>query len=1063
MYELKGIESNPPWYTTFYRSGHLLALSIIILLIAGLSALTTLPRLEDPRIDNRNVMILTSYPGASAERVEALVTDVIEDELRQLHEIKELRSNSRVGISFITVALADWVDNSTNEEIFSKMRDRLREASRNFPDGVGEPVLDDKRAATSFTLMVALQPQGEMQPMTPMILTRLGDELADKLRNVSGTELVRNFGIASEEINVTISPQQLSAAGLSVQQASRIVESNDPKLPAGVMRNDAQNVRIQVAEELDSLDTLRNIPVVTTESGGYLRLGDIADVRRTTRNPPRDQALVQGQEAVIVAARMQVNVRVDKWTESAKKVIEDFTARYQGSAKISIVFEQNLYTEARLADLTENLLLGSLVVMAVVAIFMGNRAAWIVGLTLPLSAAFTLFSLGLYGQQIHQMSIFGIIIAIGLLIDNAIVITDEIRGNLQNGDLSRLQALVKSLRHLFVPLLASTLTTVLGFMPIFLLPGNIGDFVSPIAISVVMALIGSLFISLTIIGALAARFLKRAPADCNKPESQLKWYQQGIQMPATTAWFRVRLAKAIKHPVQGLLFSLSIPILGFVLAGQLGNVFFPSADRDQFEVYVWLPSGSSITQTKTLTKDIDTRIREKEGVTQTLWLVGGSVPSVYYNQIMTRDNMPRFAQGVVSTDSIASAKRLIAELQNELDKQYTQAQVVVRAFGQGPPISSPIGVDIYGTDLKVLSQLGHKVRLALTQIPGVTHSTASITMNDPELTLDTNSSLTQLADLSLTDVAQQLQANLEGQVGGSILEGTEEIPVRIQIAEEERDSVDSLATLPLINGSLGANQAWVPLAALGEFTLTPSISGINRMDGERINRIEAFLMPDVPAVDASKQLMKLLDSDEFALPDGYYIKMKGDADKQKEAMGQLAAYAPVLLALMIATLILSFNSVRLAGVIGAVAVLSVGLGMLSLWISGLPLGFNPMLGTVGLIGVAINGSIVVIAAINGNALAKAGDIEEIVKETMGCSRHILSTTVTTVGGFIPLLLFSEGSFWPPLAVVLAGGVGFSVVLSLVFTPVIVGRMAIHRSKRLEKRSGQFAAGEPVKP
>ncbi|MCY7294619.1 efflux RND transporter permease subunit [Alteromonas sp. a30] len=1056
MYELKGIESQPPWYTKFYRSGHLLALSIVILIVAGLSALTTLPRLEDPRIDNRNVMILTSYPGASAERVEALVTDVIEDELRQLHEIKELRSNSRVGISFIIVALADWVDNTTNEEIFSKMRDRLGEASRRFPEGVSEPILDDKRAATSFTLMVALQPQGPMQPMTPMLLTRLGDELADKMRNVSGTELVRNFGVASEEINVSISPQQLSSAGLSVQQASQIVAANDPKLPAGVMRNHKQNMRIQVAEELDSLNTLRNIPVLTTESGGYLRLGDIADVRRTTRNPPKDQALVQGKEAVIVAARMQMNVRVDKWTDSIKAVIADFNERYKGSASISIVFDQNRYTEARLNDLTENLLLGSVVVMAVVALFMGNRAAWIVGLTLPLSAAFTLFSLSLYGQQIHQMSIFGIIIAIGLLIDNAIVITDEVRANLLNPDLSRLQALVKSLRHLFVPLLASTLTTVLGFMPIFLLPGNIGDFVSPIAISVVMALMGSLFISLTIIAALAARYLKRVAPDAKGIDVELKWYQRGIQMPKTSAWFKTKLTNVIQKPLKGLLLSLSVPILGFVLAGQLGNVFFPSADRDQFEVYVWLPSGASITQTKALTKEIDSHIRDKEGVTQTMWLVGGSVPSVYYNQIMTKDNTPHFAQGVVTTDSIGAAKRLISTLQNELDKTFTQAQVVVRAFGQGPPIYAPVGVDIYGNDLAVLSQLGDKVRLALSQIPGVTHSTASITMSDPELTLDTSSNLTQLSDLSLTDIAQQLQSNLEGQVGGSILEGTEEIPIRIQIAEEERDTTDALATLPLVNSALGAEQSWVPLAALGEFELRPSISGINRMDGERINKIEAFLMPDVPAVDASRRLLELLDTPEFAMPEGYHIKMKGDADKQREAMGQLATYAPVLLALMIATLILSFNSVRLASVIGAVAVLSVGLGMLSLWISGLPLGFNPMLGTVGLIGVAINGSIVVIAAIDGNPLARAGDVEEIVKETMGCSRHILSTTVTTVGGFIPLLLFSEGSFWPPLAVVLAGGVGFSVLLSLIFTPIIVGQMAIRRGKRTEKQLNMLA-------
>jgi multidrug efflux pump subunit AcrB len=243
---------------------------------------------------------------------------------------------------------------------------------------------------------------------------------------------------------------------------------------------------------------------------------------------------------------------------------------------------------------------------------------------------------------------------------------------------------------------------------------------------------------------------------------------------------------------------------------------------------------------------------------------------------------------------------------------------------------------------------------------------------------------------------------------------------------------------------------------LGQFTLLPSISGITRVDGERVNKVQAFLLPGVPAIDASEQLRELLENGNFVLPKGYRLKMAGDADEQKQALGQLATYAPVLLVLMVTVLILTFNSVRFAVVIAMVAILSVGLGMFSLWVSGLPIGFNPLLGSAGLIGVAINGSIVVIAAINGNAKAKSGDTRAIVEETMSCSRHILSTTFTTVGGLIPLLLFSQGSFWPPLAVVLAGGVGFSVILSLFFTPTIVALMCRMRTRKLQKRAHNTA-------
>ena len=486
----------------------MLALSIIILLVAGLSALTSLPRLEDPRIDTRNVIVLTPYPGAAPERVEALVSDVIEDELRQLFEIKEIESTSRTGLSFVNIELQSWVDNTTNEEIFSKIRDRLANAQQRFPAGAGEPRLDEKRGATSFTLLMAMRDVAGYE--TPMsITTRLSDELADRLRNVPGTELVRVYGDLEQEIEVQIDPQGLSSSGLTIAQVSQLISGADPKLPAGVVRGDKQNIRVQVAEELDSVDVISNIPLQVSPEANFLRLGDVADIKRGWQEPPDDIALVDGERVIFVAARMQPTVRVDNWTRFAKQIVEDFNEEYRGTVNADIIFEQNIYTETRLAELTQNLLLGSVVVMAVVLIFMGVRSACIVGLSLPLCAAFAIFSLGFYDEQIHQMSIFGIIIAIGLLIDNAIVITDEIRSHLEDLSNTRLDALVKSLRHLFSPLLASTLTTILGFMPVFLLSGNIGDFISSIAISVVMALVGSLFISLTIIAALAARYLPR--------------------------------------------------------------------------------------------------------------------------------------------------------------------------------------------------------------------------------------------------------------------------------------------------------------------------------------------------------------------------------------------------------------------------------------------------------------------------------------------------------------------------------------------------------------------------
>lgn len=1026
-----------PWYTAFFRNGHLLALSIIIILVAGMSAINTLPRLEDPRIDLRNVIILTSYPGASAERVEALVSDVLEDELRQLYEIQEIKSTSKAGFSSIFVELQDSVDSSNNQQVFSKIRDAIDNAAKRFPAGASEPILEDKRGATAFTVLLAINAKYPDNTELTQV-GRMATELADRIRNVPGTELVRIYGQPVEEITVTINPQQLALTGLSLQEVSQRIEQADPKLPAGVVRNEYKDMRLQVSQPIESTAILAQIPL-QTKDGNYLRLQDIALIEKGPAMPLSDIALLNGERTIFIAARMQTIVRVDQWTESVQDKLSQFTTDFGDSFSAQLVFEQNKYTQARLGELSSNLLLGSAVVMLVVLFFMGAKASWIVGLALPLCASFAVFSLSFFNQQIHQMSIFGIIIAIGLLIDNAIVITDEIRLNLLDKSISRIEVLQKSVKHLFSPLLASTLTTILGFMPIFLLVGNIGDFIGPIAISVVMALIGSLAISLTIIAALAARYLPR-DADASAP-----WYKRGYQLPEVSMAFRRLIGKAIRRPVLVLPTVVIACLLGFVLSQQLANVFFPSADRDQFEIYVILPEGSSIEHTYKTVLAADRFIAPKQGVEQVTWLIGASAPAVYYNQVMTRDNAPNFANAVITTASVAQAEKLVVDLQYELQDALPQAKIVVRKFGQGPPIAAPIEVDIYGTDLHVLDELGQQVRVAMSQIPGLTQSLVSITSGEPEIVLQVSENQSYLSQLSLSQIAQQLQVSLSGRTGGSILEGTEELNIRVRISDEQRSTLMQLDAIPLVAGQ-GQNRQILGVGSIGTITITPSISGITRVDGERVNKIQAYLLPSIAAVSASEQLRDIIDN-SITLPPGYRIKMAGDADEQQQALGQLATYLPVLLVLMITSLILSFGSVRFAAVIGVVAILSVGLGFFSLWLSGLPIGFNPLLGSAGLIGVAINGSIVVIAAIAANPEALKGNTQAIVDETMSCSRHILSTTFTTVGGLIPLLMFSEGTFWPPLAVVLAGGVGFSIILSLLFTPVLVAALCRIRHKR----------------
>ncbi len=1017
-------EQKAPVLGVFVQNRHLLILTIIMVLVAGLSALNALPRIEDPRITTRNATIITPFPGASAPRVEALVTKKIEDRLRELSEIKTIDSASRNGISVVTIELQDWVTAADNEQIFSKVRDRLGDAQSELPDGAGVPALDDKRGAVAFSMILSLA-WNRVGSTELGILKRTAEVLGDRLRSLAGTEQVVLFGASSEEIRVDVDAAELAALGFSPGDLSRRVAAADARRAAGTVRHDGQNLPMELTGALDSNARVAAIPLADNGLGGLVFLGDIATVRKAWTDPPEQIALHNGERTVLVAVRTEEDLRLDEWARAARATVESFQSSLDDGISLETVFDQSHYTQSRLGNLGGNLLAGAAVVMLVVLFMMGWRAAVIVGAALPLSAGATLFGLTFFDEQIHQMSIFGMIIAIGLLIDNAIVITDNVVSRRRAGA-TPIAAVTVAIGHLFSPLFASTLTTILGFMPVFLLPGNVGDFVGPIAIAVVLALIASFALSMTVIPALAGVL-----AEVEQHTGQ-RWWRSGIRSQRVARGYQRILSYSLRYPGRALAASAVLPVMGFIAASTLGMQFFPPADRDQLEVQVWLPSGTGIHHTAARLRLIEEAIREREGIEHVTWVAGASSPPVYYNQLRDQDNNPGYARGVLRVADALTAKRLEPALQEELLERFPDAQIVVRAFGQGPPIKSPVGFRLIGPDPNQLRRLGEQLRAIVHTQPEVTHTQSSIFGGEPKLWLAADETEAQLAGLTLGDIAEQFQAALDGRLGGRLLEDLEDLPVRVRHAQGARTSLDEVSTLRL---SVAGSDTWIPTVALGELALKPELASITRRNGERVNEILGFLRQGALPIEVTRAVMAKLDDGVMELPAGYRIEIAGDSAEQQRAINQLLTYAPVLATLMIASLVLTFRSFALAALIGVVAILAVGLGMLSLWVGDYPLGFNPIIGSAGLIGVAINGSIVVLAAIRANPRAHRGEATAIADETLGATRHIVATTLTTLAGFMPLLAFSGGDFWPPLAVVMAGGVGLSIILGLILTPV----------------------------
>ncbi|MEM6392680.1 MAG: efflux RND transporter permease subunit, partial [Planctomycetota bacterium] len=536
----------------------------------------------------------------------------------------------------------------------------------------------------------------------------------------------------------------------------------------------------------------------------------------------------------------------------------------------------------------------------------------------------------------------------------------------------------------------------------------------------------------------AGRFLGAQPvaSDRAKRGWGLGWLRGGLGGPGLGKVTRVGLRWGLRVPLVLALLAVLPALWGFGVSGSLGRSFFPPTDRDMFDLQVWMPASSSLERTEAEVAAIHAELMATPGVEKVDWLVGGAFPTVYYNLIMNMEETPFYARASVKTSSIADTERLVPAVQRALDEKFPAAQVVVKEFGQGPPVVADVEYRITGPDPAVLQRLGEEVRKRLQEHPEVLHTKMSMPRGEPKLWLAASEDAARQVGLTLRGLAEQTQAKLDGVTGGSVNEGLEQLPVRVRLEEGVRRDPSAIASLRYVNDAGDA----VPVSALGGLELRPELGGISRYNGVRSNIVSAYTVVGSLPIDISAAVLEeLTDGDgvgDLEVPAGYAIGVGGASEQDADAIGNLLIFVPILVTIMVAALILTFRSLRLAGLLGVVAVMSVGFALLATWMADFPVSFNMILGTLGLIGLALNDTIVVVAAIRADTEARAGNKDAVVRATLSCGRHVVSTTLTTIGGFMPLLLLSEGDFWPQLAIVLAGGVGGATLLAMGLIPAV---------------------------
>jgi multidrug efflux pump subunit AcrB len=533
--------------------------------------------MEDPVVGEWFGRVSVEFPGATAERVEALVAEPLESELREVEDVNSVETTAQPEGAILLLELKQTTTDL--DQAWERVRERLSQVAPTLPQGVSEPQLDEIDLRV-YALIVALT-WDSPTPVNYGILNRLSQDLSNQLRSLGAVENIDYWARPQEEIQVQVNPTALASVGLTPQQLSQQIRLSDAKTSAGVLRTARTDLLIEATTELDSLEQVRQIPLQVGPNGNQLlRLGDVAEVNKGIQLPPSELAVVNGQPGIALAVLIEPEQRIDQWSQFAYGKLNEFQQAHP-EVGVQILLDQNQYVSQRLSGLLGNLLWGALWVIASTGLLMGLKSALAIGLSLPLSTLMVLGAMQLLGIPLHQISVTGLVVALGMLIDNAIVVVDEMQHQQEQG-LSTSQAIAKTVRYLTVPLLASTLTTVLTFLPIALLPGDIGEFLKTIATSVILALLSSLVLSLTLIPALNG-WLQRlwgnpklsATHYRNGSPFYLIWINRGISFGFVTRLYRKLLNLSLSQPLITLMVALIVPITGFMVAGSLEEQFFP--------------------------------------------------------------------------------------------------------------------------------------------------------------------------------------------------------------------------------------------------------------------------------------------------------------------------------------------------------------------------------------------------------------------------------------------------------------------------------------------------------
>ncbi|MEX1197175.1 MAG: efflux RND transporter permease subunit [Pseudohongiellaceae bacterium] len=985
-------------------------LLVLICLLGGIWGVLTLGRLEDPAFTLKMAVVVTPYPGATAEEVEQEVTEHVESAIQQLAQVKDITSKSMPGRSEITVEIEDSYTGDQIPQIWDEMRRKVNDAQRQLPDGAGPSLVNDDFGDV-FGIFYAVTAPG----FDDREVRDISRFLRRELLTVPGVGKIELRGLPEEAVYVEVDNRRLVSSSTPLQRIIDSIEAENVVRPSGAARIDDLNVRINTRPGFDSVEEIEALRVGRPGSTAQISLVDVARISREAVEIPDHELYINGERAFSLAVSGVADSNIVEIGRAVDARLAELASQIPLGVELHPIYQQHEVVDEAINSFIGSLLLSVSIVIGVLCLFMGWRVGLVVGITLGLTVMGTVFMMRVFGIEMERISLGALIIAMGMLVDNAIVVAEGMLINMQRG-MKADRAASEAAGRTQLPLLGATVIGIMAFSGIGLSQDTTGEFLFSLFAVIGISLLLSWILAITVTPLFGEYLLKvRQGSPDEDPYRGLFYQAYRNTLKRVLHWRALTVA--------GLITVTAVSFWGF---GSVRQAFFPASNTPLFFVNYLLPQGADIRATSRDMQALSEHVQEKAGVEDVVALVGQGASRFMLTYQPEQPN-PAYGQLIVRTGDRERIAPLAAELRRELGESFPAAEIRTRRLEFGPPSGAKIEARFSGDDPEVLRRLGNRAEQVMRETAG----TMDIRQDwrQPSLVIQPsfNEERARVAGVTRNDLSRAMAFATTGIRAGTFREGEEFLPIVLRPPDDERLDV---ARLPERMVWSRSELQYVPVTQIvDEFDSAAEETLILRRNRGRTLTVQAEPLPELTAVEVWSELRPRIEAIE--LPPGYRLEWGGEYEASGEAQASLGAQLPLSFLVMLVISVLLFSRVRQPLIIWLVVPMSVCGVVAGLLLSGLPFSFTALLGFLSLSGMLMKNAIVLVDEIDGQIREGKPGYPAILDASVSRLRPVFLAAATTILGMIPLI---ADAFFASMAVTIMGGLAFASVLTLVAVP-----------------------------